>query len=62
MPHSYGHDLSWEDIEQLETGDLLHVMLCNFNPQYADEPAYMQNENYMAAHHELNARIKKNAA
>lgn len=59
MPHSFGHDKSWEEIEDLETGDLIHVMLCNFNPQWAHVEAYMQNENYMAAHGELNKRLRK---
>lgn len=56
----YGDELSWDEIQALDAGKLVHVMLCNFNPNYKNTEYYMQNESYMAAAEELDRRLKGN--
>ena len=52
-----GDDLPWHVIQALPTGDLIHLMFCNFNNTDKNEMSYMQNESYMAAAEELNKRV-----
>lgn len=55
----YGDHLGWDEVQDLPTGDLVHLMLCTFDPTQRHEPSYMQPVAYYAAAEELNQRLKK---
>lgn len=50
----------WDDVEAMDTGDLVNLMLANFNPHVIDDDdiePYRQNSTYYAAVCALNKRL-----
>lgn len=53
-------DLDWEELEEMGTGDLINVMLANFDPSAIRDDSiapYRQNGTYHSAVEILNTRL-----